>query len=167
MRAKVNSFIDRLTNGQKSIDRFQDIALAGRSFRQAYESNAFTISQIMDFVESKETQRFKRWISDAKPNADLLREYDRSNAADSAFIKSLPVRMARFVMFSSAGALLGNTLGGAGAAGALTGLAIDWTVSKAEEMLFEQIKLGWRPNQWIAEAARPLLSTKDNEGAKL
>jgi len=156
--AKVNSFINRLTKGQKSIERFQEFTLNGRSFRAAYNSGNLDFSDILDFIQLEDTQKFKKWISESKPTADLLREYDKYNSSDSKFMKSLPFRAIRFVAFSAFGAALGNAVGTPGMVGVLTGLAADFTANKAEEMLFEKIKLGWRPNQWISEAARPALS---------
>lgn len=157
MRAKVDSFVERLSRGQKAIARFEEHELAGLSFRRACETKAIDFSEIMDFIEAPKTQKFKRWIAESKVNGELLREYDRANATDSALMKSLPIKLARFVTFSGLGAVLGNALGGAGLIGGLAGTAADFVVGKAEEALAEKIKLGWKPNQWVSTAARPLL----------
>jgi hypothetical protein len=53
---------------------------------------------------------------------------------------------------------LDNFVGGSGAIGAAGGIAGNVVLSFAEEMLLSSLKLGWKPQHWVNDAALPLLS---------
>lgn len=157
---KVNSFSKRMQLAKGRIDRFEEMALLGRSFKKSVNSGGVSISEILNFVESKETRKFKQWITSSSPDADLLREYDKANATQSHLMSSLPARFVKFVVFSTGGALLDKAIGGSGIIGAAGGFAADWTLNSAEEMLSAQLKMGWKPNQWVNNSAAPFLDSR-------
>jgi len=106
----------------------------------------------MDFVEKDDTRKFKRWIAASAEQADLLVEYEKSKLAPSALAASLPFKAGKLVLFATVGAALDRITGGSGVAGVIGGLAGDALLNSADEFITSRLRLGWRPNQWVAMA---------------
>lgn len=160
LRAKVNSFAGRLEGGRRSIDRFEEFVFSGRSFSEAVQLGDRSIVDVLDFAEEAETREFKRWMAGASEKSDLLAEYEKSKMAPSRLASSLPMKTARMLLFSSAGTLIEQALGGSGMTGALAGgLASDFVMSQADKMLLSHLQVGWRPDQWVTKKAGPFLRT--------
>jgi hypothetical protein len=153
LRCKVNSFLARLERGRGDIDRFQEVAFFGRSFGEAVNSGERSLAEVIEFVADPQTQEFKSWIKDGPENGDLLREYDKARLGPSKLGRSLPVRAAKVMLFTVMGGAIEAAVGGL-----LGGVAGNVAVSAADEMLFSKLKVGWRPNQWVANRARPFLT---------
>lgn len=158
LRTKVNGFISRLEGGKKSIDRFEEFVFAGRSFSQAVANGERSVLDVLNFAEEDETRKFKAWIKDGPEGADLLAEYEKSKVLPSKMAASLPAKVSKIFLFSAAGAVIEGAVGGAGWRGALVGnLVGDTILSIADQTLLSRLKLGWRPNQWVANSAGPFL----------
>lgn len=152
LQLRVNSLLDRLENGKKNIDRFHELKFSRRSFAEAVNNNARSLADVMDFVEKDDTRKFKRWIAASAEQADLLVEYEKSKLAPSALAASLPFKAGKLVLFATVGAALDRITGGSGVAGVIGGLAGDALLNSADEFITSRLRLGWRPNQWVAMA---------------
>jgi hypothetical protein len=76
------------------------------------------------------------------PNQDLVKAYFRESTT-STWIDKLPVKAARWSLFTGAGVVL--DLAGAGGVGTLAGVA----VSAFNDFVLEKLARGWKPNQFI------------------
>lgn len=163
LRLRVNTFAKRTTGSRENIDHFQESKFLSRSFSSAINNGDRTMSDVLDFAESNETRKFKRWISESKEGSDLLSEYEKSRISQSKLASSLPFKAAKLVVFASGGLALETLIGGSGVAGAIGGaIASGAVLSTVEEMLASRMSIGWRPNQWVTNAAGPFLRAQDD-----
>lgn len=157
-RLRINSLISRVNGGKGTIDKFEEIVLSGRSFSKAVESGARSILDILQFAESQDTQKFKKWLRGNPANADLFAEYEKSKLATSSLISSLPFKSVKLLFFSGAGIVLEKVIGGTGIIGATLGSAVsNVAMGAADEVLMRHLSIGWKPNQWVTRTAGPFL----------
>jgi hypothetical protein len=158
MNLRVDLFLKKIDTSKQRIHRFNESKFFGRSFSESVNLGDISIMDILDFSESKETRKFKEWTSGLSANRDLILEYEKSRISQSKILQSFPFKTVRFVTLAGAGAALDNFVGGSGAIGAAGGIAGNVVLSFAEEMLLSSLKLGWKPQHWVNDAALPLLS---------
>lgn len=158
LQTKVNSFVRRLEGAKYNLNRFEEIAFSGRSFGEAVESGERNIIDVLEFVDSEDTKRFKRWIQEGPDRGDLLVEYEKSRISPSKLAASLPVKAGKIVLFAGAGAAIESAVGGTGMVGAVAGnIVADAALSVADKMLGSHLRLGWKPNHWVNRSASPFL----------
>ncbi len=156
MKCKVESIEERISKGKTSISRFEDAIFGVRNFGAINMVLHSDFRIFVDFVLSKETVKFKKWLREIPANKELLREYDKSAFGKSKLFSSLPVRLTKLATFSGLGCVAGSFVG-AGLVGAFAGGALDLALSAGDEFLLSKIDLGWKPTQWVDQSAMPLL----------
>lgn len=158
LQLRVQSLARRLQRSRRNIEHFHEEKFFSRSFANAIETGERTFSEVLDFAEAEETRKFKRWISEAPEGSDLLAEYEKSKVAPSKLAASLPVQATKRLLFTAAGFGLDKLIGGSGVVGGMSAaLASEVVLNSADKLLSSHMKLGWKPNQWVANAAGPFL----------
>jgi hypothetical protein len=116
----------------RDIALFQEIHLDdARAIREAINSGERSFSEFLPIL--KRAHRFKQWLADRNPDANLMKEYYEAALADS-WANKLPAKGIRYVFAAAAGF-----------ANPAAGLAI----GAANDFLVDRIVRGWRPNQFV------------------
>jgi hypothetical protein len=150
IEARINHIADRLDRGRSRIRLFEDVTLNRNSFGAALEGGMRTPTELVAFVLSDETRRMKQWAASLSQDANLVSEYFRAVAGRGAMDR-LPARSTKVVLLTSAGALVGAVFGNDGA-GPAAGLTAGLALNVVDEFLLSRLRLGWRPNAWVAAA---------------
>lgn len=144
-----NSLIEARTNGliKKSITNIQNIKIFsdfvfddGRNIREAINSGQRNFDDFRPLLEK--SRKFRQWLDEVEPNADILKEYHRACFSDT-WVDRLPVKSARFASFASAGVVV-DALAPTGL-GTLAGLGLGF----ADTFLLNRILSGFTPRQFV------------------
>jgi hypothetical protein len=132
IRLKLAALIGKREKSIKQIDIFQETVLHDcRKIREAIDSGERTFSEFLQVLEK--ASRFKKWLANQNPDANLLTEYYRSVTADGP-MDSLPAKTIRYVTTTLSGLL-----------SPIAGLAF----AGIDEFLVGRLFQGWRPNHFI------------------
>jgi hypothetical protein len=143
IRQKVNKLMSRRSKSQHVIDQFQDIFIPdARSIKEVINNGTKTFNEFLGVYEKG--AKFREWVKNLPPNADLLKEYYRSVISND-WIDKLPTKSIRWIIFTGIG--LGLDALGAGGLGSLSGVGL----GAFDTFLFDKILKGWKPNQFINE----------------
>jgi hypothetical protein len=148
MVSRVSSFVNKIDRGSKNIDRFQEYVFQGRSFRESVESGSVTILDILNYCESRETRKFKKWMIEQRDSSDLLAEYEKARISESSLLKGLPFKAVKYLSLSALGLFLGNAFGPS----IIPGLAANAISEGIGDSIFSKLDIGWRPNHWVSES---------------
>jgi hypothetical protein len=132
IRLKYNNILSRRDSSTASIEMFQEVNLKNsRAVSAAINSGERTFDDFIPVLEN--SLKFKKWVSDQNPDANLLCEYINSITSDS-WVSSLPAKTVRYVISSTVGFL-----------NIPAGLA----VAAGDEFIVDRIFRGWKPNQFV------------------
>ncbi|MDR3573722.1 MAG: hypothetical protein P4L50_07665, partial [Anaerolineaceae bacterium] len=82
IRLKYNNILSRRDSSTASIEMFQEVNLKNsRAVSAVINSGERTFDDFIPVLEK--SLKFKKWISDQNPDANLLREYINSITSDS------------------------------------------------------------------------------------
>jgi hypothetical protein len=127
----------------REIELFQEVTLQNsRAIRDAVNTGKLPFGEFLDLL--KTSHRFRRWLKEANPDKKLLEEYNEA-ITKGTWAERLPVRIARFALFTGVGTLLDATYG----------IAAGAAVGAADQFLLGKLFRGWRPNQFIQNRLRP------------
>jgi hypothetical protein len=139
-----------LKRGGKSselISEFEEFTMdRGGALGAAYLAGIVTFEQALGIVD--DAQRFRNWLSDVPPSADLIREYHEA-VTRKTVLETFGGRAARFALINGGGILAGVTSPVAGVAASL-GLGM------FDTFVLDRIARGWRPNAFIDGLKRRL-----------
>jgi hypothetical protein len=115
------------------------------SVREAINSGERTPREFVELLGSADA--FKKWLNAQNPDKDLIQEMLREKAS-AGWLEKLPVKAARFGLFSSAGFLTDLLAPGSSVAlGAVDGFLIDKLAKR------------WRPHFFVENKLRGFLDT--------
>jgi hypothetical protein len=138
---KVDSVLDRYRNNASQISTFQDFIFKdGRAIGEVINSGQRSFADWLKILERAD--KFRQWLRDKPPDANLAKEYFRE-VTQSSWIDKLPSKTFRWAIFTGAGLALDAL--GAGGLGAAATVAI----SAADSFLLDHIIKGWKPNQFV------------------
>jgi hypothetical protein len=161
---RVNSFLDRVENPSKNINRFEEYKFRGRSFRRALSSGDVSIIDVLEFAESQENRRFKYWLNSLKANSDILSEYEVA-LRESPITSKLPYKVSKFAFMSVLGFIL-NPLSTLLVSNPLfSAILSDIAVESLDGLLLSKIHAGWKPNQWVFKSANEFFSSNNSSSA--
>jgi hypothetical protein len=141
IRLRFQRLLSRRDRSDHEIALFQEVHLGNaRAIREAIASGEKTFSDFLPILDK--SRRFKDWLSEENPDANLLHEYYRMATSDS-WIASLPAKIVRFVIATAVG---------------FTGPLAGVVAGAADEFLVDRILKGWRPNQFIDGPVKDFLS---------
>jgi len=141
IRLKISALVKKRDKSLREIDLFQETVLNDcRKVREAINAGERTFAEFMPVLEK--AARFKSWLANQNPDANLLAEYYKAVTANGP-MDSLPGKTVRYIFVSLAGIaspILGTALGA------------------ADEFLADKLLKGWRPNHFIEGSLREFTS---------
>jgi len=140
-RARVGILLDQHRNSTAQIRRFGEFTFGeGKSIREAVNSGQVPVRDIIHVLER--SRRFREWIAEKPPQADLVREYYKEATAVT-WVERLPTKTVRWLLFSGLG--LAADAFGAGGVGTVIGLGI----GGFDSLILDRLVHGWKPNQFV------------------
>jgi len=152
-QAHISNLLGRYARTSSDIAYFQNVVFQGRNFRSAVNSGERTISEFVTLLEDENTHRFKKWLVDRPPEAQLLIEYNDSLAGRHEWLHTIPAKLVKATVFS---ALVELATSGSWLA-TVAAVALEG----ADALLISKLKLGWRPNQFVNGPASTFLRPDD------
>lgn len=132
----------------ESIADFQAVTLEGRSIGEALRSGRKGVRELLELLDRG--QRFKGWLHQREPSAELLRDYVKE-LSEQSWLSGTPGRILRFFVSSLAPLAVGAIAGPE--AGALAGFG----AGAANDFLVDRLVGGWRPSQFVREELVPFV----------
>ena len=124
----------------ESIANFQAVTLEGRSVGEALRSGRKGVRELLELLDKG--QRFKEWLHQREPSAELLRDYVKV-LSGQPWLSGTPGRILRFFVSSLAPFAVGVIAGRE--AGVLAGIGS----GAANDFLVDRLVGGWRPSQFV------------------
>jgi len=138
---KCKSIIDKTNLNAKQVELFQEIVLSdAKKIREVINSKTRSFGEILPLLDRG--RKFKEWLKQKDPDANLVREYYQA-VTESTWIDKLPGKGARFSIFTGAGILLDSFLTGG------ISTAIGVALGLGDTFLLDKILKGWKPDQYI------------------
>lgn len=139
-----------LKRGGKSselISQFEEFTMdRGGALGAAYLAGIVTFEQALGIID--DAQKFRKWLSDVPPSADLIREYHEA-ATRKTVLETFGGRAARFALINGGGILAGVT-------SPVAGVAVSLGLGMFDTFVLDRIAGGWRPNAFIDGLKRKL-----------
>lgn len=142
---KYEDLTKRRIRSEHSLELFQDFVLDdARAIREAINSGSQSFSDLLRVVDK--ASRFKEWLTGKPEDAQLVKDYFREISTET-WIDKLPIRSARWVLFTGVGMLI--DLAGAQGIGTAAATATNIALSGADNFILNKILRGWKPNQFV------------------
>jgi hypothetical protein len=142
--SKLGEIFSSMKAKNQDIGAFQEFIFEdGRAIREAVNTGARTLKDSLALIDA--SARFKQWLKDKDPSADLLKEYCRE-LSRLEWADKLPIKGLRWLLFAAISTV-------AGALNPALGLG----VSAADTFLVDRLLKGWKPNQFIEGPLRKFL----------
>jgi len=147
----VESVVQRFLHCDNQIERFVDLTLANvHAIREAVNSGAVSFYSVVKLLDSAD--KFRHWLQQQPPTADLVRAYYQETVKDS-WIEKLPCKSIRWGVFTGIGLVVDAFVGGA------AGVA----VSAIDSFLVDKLIKGWKPHQFVEGELKPLFYATEGE----
>ena len=147
--ATVPTILNQRTSNDSNIARFLDLTLEGKhTLREAVNNGKVQFVEIARILESAD--RFKSWLQDQPPNAELVQRFYSATVADT-WMEKLPTKTARWGIFTGAGLAIDAL--GAGGIGTVAGLAL----SSLDSLVLDKLIKGWKPHHFVQSELLPLV----------
>jgi len=146
--SKLGQIFSGIRAKTQSTQAFQEVVFEdGRAIRESVNSGARTLKDSLALIDA--STRFKRWLKDKDPDAELLKEYCRE-VSRLEWADKLPLRTLRWLVFAAIGVATAalNPLVGVG-------------ISAIDPFLVDKLVRGWKPNQFVEGPLRKFLETDD------
>jgi hypothetical protein len=142
IKIRFNHLLSKRDKSVNDIQLFQEIHLDGaRAIREAIDSGERSFHEFLTVL--RKAHRFKQWLAERNPDANLLREYYEASIADS-WASRLPLKAIRYLIATVAG---------------VVNLPVGLALSAADLFLVDRIFKGWRPNQFVEGRLKPFVSS--------
>ncbi len=143
--SKLGQIFSGIRAKTKATETFQEVVFEeGRAIRESVNSGARTLKESLALIDA--SARFKRWLKDKDPSADLLKEYCREMSR-LEWADKLPTKALRWLVFAALGAATATL-------NPLVGLGL----SAVDPFLVDRLVKGWRPNQFVEGPLRKFLA---------
>ncbi|MBK7699864.1 MAG: hypothetical protein IPJ39_14650 [Saprospiraceae bacterium] len=130
--SRLQRIIDKRLNSEKQISNFHKFVLP-----EFYDLQSTVDSGVKNFDEFMElwrqAKKFKVWLKDEEPNAELLSSYIKKISEDN-WLDRLPVKTLRWILFTAVGLVTSEVVGGV--AGSVAGITASSGVSFFNDLLF-------------------------------
>lgn len=144
----------RHSNSQAQIDSFTDLTLScSHAIREAVNSGTVPFSSVVKLLDSAD--KFRHWLHEQPPDANLLRAYYQETVKES-WVEKLPAKSTRWSIFTGIG--IGLDALGAGGFGTVAGTAL----SAVDAFVLDKIIKGWKPHQFVEMDLKALFSEESN-----
>ena len=128
----------------------------GHAIREAVNSGAVSFAAVLKLLDSAD--KFRNWLHQQPPDANLVRAYYQETIKDS-WAEKLPAKSTRWSIFTGIG--LGIDALGAGGLGTAAAVA----VSAVDAFLVEKLTKGWKPHQFVERDLKSLIVPTFDKGA--
>lgn len=153
MGERLSYIVNKNNKSSEAISRFNQIILGdSKALREAINAKKVDIVDVVKIL--KRSRKFKEWLHEQQPSADLLKEYYRAATAET-FIDKLPGKTSRWAIFTGLG-LVADAM----ATGGL-GTAIGLSLSALDGFFIDRLVKGWNPSQFIEGDVKPILKRTD------
>ena len=153
----VDAVVSRQIRSQSQIESFVDLTLDdGHAIREAVNSGAVSFAAVLKLLDSAD--KFRNWLHQQPPDANLVRAYYQETIKDS-WAEKLPAKSTRWSIFTGIG--LGIDALGAGGLGTAAAVA----VSAVDAFLVEKLTKGWKPHQFVERDLKSLIVPTFDKGA--
>lgn len=143
MQIKINGILSQRLAREGDISSFQSVFLGeSRSVGETITSKQRPFSEFLDFLEKRDTSKFKVWLAEQNPSEALVRSYHNEVVAGT-WIEKLPMKVLRFAFFSGLG--IGLDLIAPSGLGTIVGIAS----GVGDSFMFDRLVKGWKPNQFV------------------
>jgi len=150
IRLKHFEFLKRRGLNVSQINMFEETVLPDvPTIRETMNSGTRSVSDFLRLLDNAD--RFRTWLQDTNPDADLVRRYYLA-ATDKTWAEKLPTKSVRFMVAAGLG-LLADVAMPTGF-GTPTGLV----VGAADSLYLDRLIKGWRPSQFIEGPYRRFVS---------
>ncbi|MCT1540241.1 MULTISPECIES: hypothetical protein [Lysinibacillus] len=143
--ALYNKTISRSNN----IETFNNFILKTGSVREVLNSGEKNFSEYISLYEN--SRKFKEFIGDLPPEANLIQEYVNAINANT-WAEKLPSKTIRFGLFTGAGLFI-DVVGGSG-----VGTLLGTSLSAVDTFLLDKLIKGWKPNHFIENDLKNFLN---------
>lgn len=151
----VEAVVLRHLQSQEQIESFSDLTLSdSHAIREAINSGAVPFSSIVKLLDSAD--KFRHWLHQQPPDADLLRAYYNETVKES-WVEKLPAKSTRWTIFTGIG--VGLDVLGAGGVGTAAGVAL----SAVDSFVLDKLLKGWKPHQFIEKDLKALLAVSQDK----
>ena len=123
---------------------------ASHAVAEAIDGGQRTFAEFMMVL--KRAPKFRAWIEERAPTADLVAAYHQHVTADT-WIERLPEKAARWVFFQAAGDALGAALPDG------RGHALGAALSFVDAFLVDRWTRGWRPSYFVNARLKPFVDS--------
>lgn len=146
----VEAVVLRHSKNQAQIESFTDLTLPNsHAIREAINSGRVPFSSVVKLLDSAD--RFRHWLHQQPPDADLLRAYYQETVKES-WVEKLPAKGTRWGIFTGLG--LGLDAMGAGGLGTAASTAL----SAVDAFVLDKLIRGWKPHQFVEKDLKALFS---------
>lgn len=144
--SRLQRIIDSRLNSEKQISNFHKFVLPEfYDLKSTVDSGAKNFDEFMKLW--RQAKKFKVWLKDEEPNAELLTSYIRKISEDN-WLNSLPVKTLRWILFSVVGLATSEAV--SAVAGSVAGISASSSVSFFNDLILDQIiKHNYKPNQFV------------------
>lgn len=147
---------NRLRASQQSIAAFQDFVFDdARAIAEAVRQGSCCLGDLLPILPK--VAKFKEWLRSEAPQRNVVKAYFRE-AITPTWLDKLPSKTVRWLLFTGAG--LGLDSMGASGLGTVAGLGL----GAADTFLLNKVFRGWKPNQFVEDHLRKLISAKSPGG---
>lgn len=153
VRLKCADLLKRSGISASELSQFRDIVLEDYPrIRDVVDSGSRTFDEFLKLLD-KSSDRFRRWIHNTSPDANLVSEYLKE-VTNEGWIAKLPGKSVRYV--------LGQILNVATLAmSPATGVAAGAAYSAADTFLLDKLFKGWRPSHFVDGKLKPFLDGRN------
>ena len=152
LKFKVDSLVRAHDKNRETVSKFQDFIFdEGRTVREAINSGEKSFKDVLKIIEKAE--KFKAWLKDQRPDAELCKEYHRA-VTSQTWVDKLPSKTLRWLLFTGIG--VGIDMLGAGGIGTAAGVGI----SAAEQLILDRLLKGWKPSQFVKGPLQDFVNRK-------
>lgn len=147
--AKIDYVLARTTKSRETLSNFTDFLFKdAKAIREAVNSGHIDLDELVKVLQK--SKRFKKWIVNVRPDANLIQSY-YGEVTKKSIVDQLPGKSARWALFTGLG-LTADVLA-TGGIGTVAGVAL----GALDTFYLDKLISGWKPNQFIEDDVRKLI----------
>lgn len=151
IRLKTKDILDRSKSSQKNIEAFNHYVYnESWALREAINTKRIHVKAILKILDKATS--YKDWLSNIENDSNLLREYI-AKVEEKSILEKIPSRGVRFFVFNGLSTII--------SAIASPEISIPTTIAlnSFDAFCLEKLKTNWKPNQFIENELKPLVSS--------
>ena len=147
--SKIDYILARTTKSREALSTFTGFLFKdAKAIREAVNSGHIDLNDLLTVL--KNSKRFKKWIVNVKPEANLIQSY-YEEVTKKTMLDRLPGKSMRWALFTGLG-LTADAIA-TGGVGVLAGVAL----GALDTFYIDKLISGWKPNQFIEDDVRKII----------